>query len=57
VDTGGGPESVVVAFAVSAIVGVIFGLWPAWRAAMLNTSMRCGTNSRGLLAIGYWLLV
>ena len=31
------PESVVVAFAVSAIVGVIFGLWPAWRAAMLNT--------------------
>ena len=31
------PESVVVAFAVSAFVGVIFGLWPAWRAAMLNT--------------------
>jgi putative ABC transport system permease protein len=31
------PESVVVAFAVSAVVGVVFGLWPAWRAAMLNT--------------------
>jgi putative ABC transport system permease protein len=31
------PESVAVAFAVSAFVGVVFGLWPAWRAAMLNT--------------------
>jgi putative ABC transport system permease protein len=31
------PESVAVAFGVSAVVGLIFGLWPAWRAAMLNT--------------------
>jgi putative ABC transport system permease protein len=31
------PQSVGVAFVVSALVGVIFGLWPAWRAAALNT--------------------
>ena len=31
------PQSVGVAFLVSALVGVIFGLWPAWRAAALNT--------------------
>ena len=31
------PESVGVAFGVSALVGLIFGLWPAWRAAALNT--------------------
>ena len=31
------PSSVVVSFVVSAMVGLIFGLWPAWRAATLNT--------------------
>ncbi|HEV8356555.1 MAG TPA: ABC transporter permease [Gemmatimonadales bacterium] len=31
------PASVAVAFAFSAIVGLSFGLWPAWRAATLNT--------------------
>ena len=31
------PESVLLAFAFSALVGLFFGLWPAWRAANLNT--------------------
>jgi putative ABC transport system permease protein len=31
------PESVGLAFAFSALVGLFFGLWPAWRAANLNT--------------------
>jgi putative ABC transport system permease protein len=31
------PSSVVLAFAFSAVVGLTFGLWPAWRAASLNT--------------------
>ncbi|MEK6598411.1 MAG: FtsX-like permease family protein, partial [Gemmatimonadota bacterium] len=31
------PMAVVVAFAFSAAVGLFFGLWPARRAAMLNT--------------------
>ena len=31
------PASVALAFAFSAIVGLTFGLWPAWRAATLNT--------------------
>jgi putative ABC transport system permease protein len=31
------PESVGLAFAFSAVVGLAFGLWPAWRAATLNT--------------------
>ena len=31
------PASVALAFAFSAVVGLIFGLWPAWRAATLNT--------------------
>ncbi|HTL06346.1 MAG TPA: ABC transporter permease [Gemmatimonadales bacterium] len=36
-DTIISPLSVMVAFAFSAIVGLAFGLWPAWRAATLNT--------------------
>jgi putative ABC transport system permease protein len=28
---------VLLAFAFSALVGLFFGLWPAWRAANLNT--------------------
>ena len=31
------PSSVALAFAFSAVVGLTFGLWPAWRAATLNT--------------------
>jgi putative ABC transport system permease protein len=31
------PSAVAVAFAFSAVVGIFFGLWPARRAAMLNT--------------------
>ena len=31
------PASVALAFAFSAVVGLTFGLWPAWRAATLNT--------------------
>jgi putative ABC transport system permease protein len=31
------PSAVGVAFAFSAVVGIFFGLWPARRAAMLNT--------------------
>ena len=31
------PASVGLAFAFSAMVGLSFGLWPAWRAATLNT--------------------
>jgi putative ABC transport system permease protein len=31
------PSSVGLAFAFSAVVGLTFGLWPAWRAATLNT--------------------
>ncbi|MGQ0702274.1 MAG: ABC transporter permease [Gemmatimonadales bacterium] len=31
------PESVGLAFAFSALVGLLFGVWPAWRAANLNT--------------------
>ncbi len=30
------PESVAVAFAFSALVGIVFGLWPARKAALLN---------------------
>ena len=36
-DTVVAPVSIIVSFVVSALVGMIFGLWPAWRAAMLNT--------------------
>jgi len=36
-DTIISPVSVAVAFAFSAVVGLAFGLWPAWRAATLNT--------------------
>jgi putative ABC transport system permease protein len=36
-DTIISPVSVAVAFAFSAFVGLAFGLWPAWRAATLNT--------------------
>ena len=36
-DTIISPVSVAVAFAFSALVGLGFGLWPAWRAATLNT--------------------
>jgi putative ABC transport system permease protein len=31
------PSSVIVSFVVSAIVGLVFGFWPAWRAAAMNT--------------------
>ena len=31
------PSSVGLAFAFSALVGLFFGMWPAWRAANLNT--------------------
>jgi putative ABC transport system permease protein len=30
------PESIVIAFAFSAAVGIFFGLWPARRAARLD---------------------
>jgi putative ABC transport system permease protein len=30
------PESVLLAFGFSAVVGVVFGLWPARRAALLD---------------------
>jgi ABC-type antimicrobial peptide transport system permease subunit len=30
------PEAFIIAFAVSAIIGLVFGLYPARRAAMMN---------------------
>jgi ABC-type antimicrobial peptide transport system permease subunit len=34
--TSSSPEAILISFAVSAAIGIIFGFYPAWRASRLN---------------------
>ena len=41
-------QSIILAAGVSAVIGLFFGIYPASRAARLNRSRPCATNSAGI---------